>query len=116
MRAFFIALAFVLSGALNPVAASEDLAPVGSPDRVTIYRGGQYDHPSPIAVYRGSAAPPGYLATTALSAGSEIGPVGGRQIWFVDPAQDRLTNCRAWNTTMIGQRRILCTPSRRLPD
>jgi hypothetical protein len=116
MRAYVVATALVLAGSLNPAAGSEDLAPNRSPDRVVVYRGSEGSHASPIAVYRGSAAPPGYLSAPASFAGPDTEPVGGRHIWFVDRANDRLTNCRAWNTTMIGQRRIVCTPSRRLPD
>ena len=101
MRVHVIATALTLLAPLAPAAASEDLAPARSPDAVT--------------VHRGSAIAPGYLSTPA-SAASETESVGGRQIWFVDRANDRLVNCRAWNTTVIGQRRIVCTPSRRLPD
>jgi hypothetical protein len=102
MRVHVIATALALLIPLVPAAASEDLAPARSPDAV--------------AVHRGSAIAPGYLSTPASVAAPETESVGGRQIWFVDRANDRLVNCRAWNTTVIGQRRIICTPSRRLPD
>ena len=100
MRVHLVALALLIP--LAPAVASEDLAPVRSPDAVT--------------VHRGSAIAPGYLSAPALAAAPETESVGGRQIWFVDRANDRLVNCRAWNTTVIGQRRIICTPSRQLPD
>ena len=102
MRLLVTATALTLLAPLVPAAASEDLAPARSPDAVT--------------VHRGSAIAPGYLSAPALAAAPETESVGGRQIWFVDRANDRLVNCRAWNTTVIGQRRIICTPSRRLPD
>ena len=102
MRLLVTATALALLAPLAPAVASEDLAPVRSPDAVT--------------VHRGSAIAPGYLSTPASAAAPETQSVGGRQIWFVDRANDRLVNCRAWNTTVIGQRRIICTPSRQLPD
>lgn len=102
MRVHVVATALVLLIPLVPAAASEDLAPARRPDAVT--------------VHRGSAIAPGYLSPPASATAPETEAVGGRRIWFVDRANDRLVNCRAWNTTVIGQRRIVCTPSRRLPD
>lgn len=116
MRAYVVATALVLACSLNPAVGSEDLASARGPNTVVVYRGSGGSHASPIAVYRGSAAPPGYLSPSESTAEPDTEPVGGSQIWFIDRANDRLTNCRAWNTTMIGQRRIVCTRSRRLPD
>jgi hypothetical protein len=115
MRAYIVATAVVLLGPLTPLVASESLATTRHPSTVIVYRGSDADHPSPIVVHRGSAAAPGYLSTSSSRAEPVSEPVGGRQIWFVDRANDRLTNCRAWNTTVIGQRRIVCTPTRRPP-
>lgn len=116
MRAYVVVMVLVLAASLDPAASSEDLAAVAGSGTVAVYRGSDRNNASPIAVYRGSAAPPGHLTAAASSAVPDAQSVGGRQIWFVDRGNDRLTNCRAWNTTMIGQRRIVCTPSRRLPD
>lgn len=114
MRAYLAVTALVLAAPLNPAAGSEDLAPVRGSGMVAVYRGGERSDVSSIAIYRGSAAPPRHLS--AASAMPEAQSVAGRQVWFVDRGNDRLTNCRAWNTTMIGQRRIVCTPPRHLPD
>jgi hypothetical protein len=115
MRAYVVITVVFLATPLNPAVGSEDLAPVRGSDTVAVYRGSERSNAPPIAIYRGSAAPPRYL-TAATSAASDAQTVGGRQIWFIDRGNDRLTNCRAWNTTMIGARRIVCTPSRRLPN
>ncbi len=80
--------------------------------RVLVYRGGSADVPSAIPVHRGSAAPPGYL--TAVPPPRPVLPVGGRNIWFVDPAEGGLAACNLVNTYTVGVTAIQCT-DRRLP-
>ncbi|MFO1048911.1 MAG: hypothetical protein U1E52_13545 [Geminicoccaceae bacterium] len=112
MRPPALACLLVLASCLDAAAENRPSAPgTGS---VAVYRGGSSNTVSPVTVHRGSAAAPGYLATSPL-ASLDTETVGGRQLWLVDRAGDRLTNCRAWNTTIIGQRRIVCVRSP-LPD
>jgi hypothetical protein len=70
--------------------------------------------PGAVAVYRGSAVRPAYLARSARVAPAAEA-IDGRNIWLVYRDQGELTGCRAVNTTVIGQRRIGCTTGR-LPD
>jgi hypothetical protein len=57
---------------------------------------------SPVAVHRGSAVRPAYLAPRA----APVESVGGQGIWFVDRDAGELTACRVVNTFTVGQRRI----------
>lgn len=80
--------------------------------RVLVYRGASVDVPAAIPVYRGSAAPPGYL--TAAPPPRPVLPIGGRNVWFVDPAAGDLVGCNLVNTFTVGVTAIQCT-DRRLP-
>lgn len=108
MRPLALACLLVVAGSLSAAAEGTPAAHAGG--FVAVYRGASANTASPIAVYRGSSVTPGYLVTNPLAPlGTET--VGGRQLWLVDRAGDRLTNCRAWNTMLIGQRRIVCVRS-----
>lgn len=79
---------------------------------VVVYRGSVPNLPTSVAVYRGSAAPPAYLAPRRPAPTSQA--VGGRRLWLVDPAADRLTACAVGGTGLVGERVIRCV-KRRLP-
>jgi hypothetical protein len=113
MRTLTALALLALAGPLPALADGEVYQPPAVPGTVAVYRGGSASTASPVTVYRGSAVRPGYLGAQASRAAVET--VGGRRIWFVDAAQDRLTTCRVVNTFNVGDRRIRCTRSR-LPD
>lgn len=114
MRPLALACLLVFAGSLSVAAESPPATGGAGAEAVAVYRGASANTASPIAVHRGSSVTPGYLVTSPF-ASLDPEAVGGRQLWLVDRAGDRLTNCRAWNTTLIGQRRIVCVRSP-LPD
>lgn len=116
MRPFpVLALALAAWMLAMPALAGEALYTPPRPPgdgRVLVYRGASADVPSAIPIHRGSAAPPGYL--TAAPPPRPVLPVGGRNIWFVDPAAGGLAACNLVNTYTVGVTAIQCT-DRRLP-
>jgi hypothetical protein len=113
MRSLALAVLLTLGPQIPALADGEVRAPPRSPGIVAVYRGGSASAPSPIPVYRGSAAAPGYL-TAATTPEPGVAAVGGRRIWFVDPARDELIGCRTVSTFTVGRDAIRCV-RRRLP-
>ena len=74
---------------------------------VAVYCGASANLASPVAVYRGSAVRPGFLAAQPTAA--PVAAVGGERIWFVDPAAGELTGCRLVATYTVGVNRVRCT-------
>ena len=107
-----VALLTTLGPQLPALADGEVHQPPRPPGIVAVHRGGSASVPSPIPVYRGSAAAPGYLTAAAPEPG--VAAIGGRRIWFVDPARDELTGCRTVSTFTVGRDAIRCV-RRRLP-
>jgi hypothetical protein len=112
MRSLALAALLVLGPQLPALADGEVYQPPRPPGTVAVYRGGSASVPSPIPVYRGSAAGPGYL--TAAMPEPSVAAVGGRRVWFVDPARDELIGCRTVLTFTVGRDAIRCV-RRRLP-
>lgn len=81
---------------------------------VAIYRGTAVTGPAPIAIYRGSAAPPGRAASRpATATGTQV--EAGRRLWLLDRERERLVACSVRGTGIVGRRAIRCVRSR-LPD
>lgn len=108
--AFAILLTFTLSG----IAAAGDGAayqpPRPSTGKVTVYRGDQAASSSPVAVYRGNAAPPAHLAAPPAR---PVRPArglaaAGERLWLVEPGEGRLTACELRGTSTVGRRRVAC--------
>jgi hypothetical protein len=112
MRYFALAVLLTVGPQLPALADGEVRQPPRPPGTVAVYRGAAASAPSPIPVYRGNAAAPGYLTAAAPEPGVSV--IGGRRIWFVDPAQDELTGCRTVSTLTVGRDAIRCV-RRRLP-
>jgi hypothetical protein len=112
MRSLAFAVLLTLGPQLPALADGEVYQPPRPPGTVVVYRGGGASAPSPIPVYRGSAAAPGYL--DAATPEPEVAAVGGRRIWFVDQTRDELIGCRTVSTLTVGRDAIRCV-RRRLP-
>ena len=108
MRPMPLAAALVVALALPALAGEAAYRPPSPPGagRVLVYRGSGASAPSAVPVYRGSAARPAYLAESAPA--PEVLSIGGRHVWFVDPARGALTACRLINTFTVGVTRIGC--------
>ena len=116
MRTLAALALLTLASPLSALADSDVYQPPEIPGTVAVYRGGSASVASPVTVHRGSAIRPAYLnSKSQVRSASGVETVGGRQIWFVDRAQEELTICRAINTFNIGDRRIRCTRAA-LPD
>jgi len=68
---------------------------------------------APVRIFRGSAAPPGYLTRPAVSAPAAE-PIGGERLWLIDRARDRLVGCKLARTVDVGRNAVRCA-DRRLP-
>ncbi|HEX6012290.1 MAG TPA: hypothetical protein VFY87_10915 [Geminicoccaceae bacterium] len=112
MRSLALAVLLTLGPQLPVLADGEVYQPPRPPGTVAVYRGGSANLLSPTLVYRGSAAAPSYLTAAAPEPGVAV--VGGRRIWFVDPARDELIGCRTVSTFTVGRDAIRCV-RRRLP-
>jgi hypothetical protein len=66
-----------------------------------------------VRIFRGSAAPPGYLGSPTISAPAAE-PVGGERLWLVDRARGRLVGCKLVRTLDVGRNAVRCA-DRRLP-
>lgn len=97
-------------------AAAEAIYRPPEPPRmgVAIYRGTAVTGSAPIAIYRGSAAPPG-RSGSRLAATTDMQVVAGRRLWLLDREQERLVACGVRGTGIAGRRAIRCVRSR-LPD
>lgn len=100
--------ALVVTLALPALAGEAAYRPPSPPSdgRVLVYRGSGASAPSAVPVYRGSAGRATYLAESAPA--PEVLSIGGRHVWFVDPARSELTACRLVNTFTVGVTRIGC--------
>jgi hypothetical protein len=107
MRSLALAVLLTLGPQLPVLADGEVYQPPRPPGTVAVYRGDGASAPSPIPVYRGSAVAPGYL-TSAATPEPGVATVGGRRIWFVDPAEDELIGCRTVSTFAVGRDAIRC--------
>ena len=112
MRALAIVCLVALAGTTPATADTDRTQAPRSLGVVAVYRGNEANVVSQVPVYRGSAAAPARPTTAPGQAGEAL---GGRQIWFVNRADDELMNCRNIRTTMVNGRRIVCTRGR-LPN
>lgn len=86
---------------VDPAVAQEadNLIALANPDGA--------NRPSPM-ILRGSAVKPkGAPKHRATSEGTQI--VGGRQMWFFDPATETVSGCLNRQTSTVGVREIRCT-------
>jgi hypothetical protein len=81
---------------------------------VAIYRGTAVTGAAPMAIYRGSAAPPGRSGSRRATT-TDTQVVAGRRLWLLDREQERLVACSVRGTGIVGRRAIRCVRSR-LPD
>jgi hypothetical protein len=89
------------------LAGDATYLPPRPPGTVAVYRGASANVAPPVAVYRGSAARPGYLAPPPEP--PPVTTVGGERIWFADPVQDELVGCRLLQTFDVGVNVVECT-------
>lgn len=113
-----LALAGLLLLRLTSPSSAEGEATYRPPEPprggVAIYRGTAVAGPAPMAIYRGSAAPPGRSASRpATATGTQV--AAGRRLWLLDRERERLVACSVRGTGIVGRRAIRCVRSR-LPD
>lgn len=98
--------AVVLACSLAPFLAWADApGPERARGPVAVYRGGQANVSSGVAVYRGSSSmglPPGAPARRR----PEV--VAGDRLWLLDPDDGELVACRTGASGDIGRDRIRC--------
>ena len=114
-RIRLIATAVALMTALPAMAAEPERAT--GRDGLTVHRGnsievvGQSAAGNAVTIYRGSGVSPTSIGLTRKRRGVAV--VGGdEQIWFVDPNNGRLTNCRFRVTSTVGRDQIRCIRAR----
>jgi hypothetical protein len=81
---------------------------------VIIYRGTAVTRPAPVAIYRGSSAPPARGSSQPTTT-MDTQVAAGSRLWLLDREQERLVACSVRGTGIVGRRAIRCVRSR-LPN